>query len=225
MNFLLADFLFPKKCLGCLKSGSYFCQKCVNKQEKYENQRCIKCQRFSLDGLTHPKCKTNYLPEGVFVIYQYKNALRRLIKEIKFRRLRSLNEELVQLYEGLDKRLVDYWIKNQFVVTSVPISKVKLNKRGFNQAELLAKKFADIYGLEYQDLLKRKRDTKAQFELSRKERFKNIADSFGLKVRFKKGSNLLLIDDVITTGVTVTECVKVLKRNQAGRVWVLVLAG
>lgn len=178
-----------------------------------------------MDGLTHPRCKTAYLPEGVFVIYRYKDIVKKLIKEIKFRRLRSLDKELVGLYSGLDERLINYWVKNQFVVTSVPISEAKLNKRGFNQAELIAQKFAGLRGLDYGNYLTRKRDTKAQFGLNRKERFQNIANSFTLKKKFKKGTNLLLVDDVITTGVTVTECVKVLKRNRAGKVWVLVLTG
>lgn len=225
MYLFIADFLFPKKCLGCSRNGSYFCQRCISKQEKYEAQRCIKCQRLSLDGLTHPKCKSVYLPEGVFVIYRYKNILKKLVKDVKFRRLKSLDNELTQLYANLDERLINYWVKNQFIVTSVPISRTKLNKRGFNQAELLAKKFANINDLEYQNFLSRKRDTRAQFGLNRKERFQNIANSFTLKKKFKKGTNLLLVDDVITTGVTAIECVKVLKRNRAGKVWVLVLAG
>jgi len=225
MFLFIADFLFPKKCLGCSRNGSYFCQRCISKQEKYEAQRCIKCQRLSLDGLTHPKCKSVYLPEGVFVIYRYKNILKKLVKDVKFRRLKSLDNELTQLYVHLDERLINYWVKNQFIVTSVPISRTKLNKRGFNQAELLAKKFANINDLEYQNFLSRKRDTRAQFGLNRKERFQKIANSFTLKKKFKKGTNLLLVDDVITTGVTAIECVKVLKRNRAGKVWVLVLAG
>ncbi len=224
LNFV-SSWLFPKKCIGCGKSATYFCAKCIKKQELYLSQRCIKCRRLGLDGLTHPKCKTVLSVEGIFVIFRYKGGIKKLIKEIKFRRVRSLVVELSELYAKTDSRLVDYWKRNNFVVTWVPISNTKLNKRGFNQAELLGRAAAAKFGLETEDCLKRNKDTKPQFELNKKERLKNIINSFEVKNNFKKGSNFLLIDDVITTGVTARECVKVLKRRGAGKVWVLVLAG
>lgn len=217
--------MFPKKCIGCGVGGTYFCNKCVKIQEYYPEQRCIKCRRVSLDGLTHPKCKGVYSAEGLFVIYRYKNGIKKLIKEIKFRRVRSLSEELVALYKRTDDRLVDYWKKNNFVVTWVPISKTKLNKRGFNQAELLADVVAINLGLKTADTLVRTKDTRPQFELNKIQRQKNIVNSFLAKKGLKRGTNFLLVDDVITTGVTARECVKVLRRKGAGKVWVLILTG
>lgn len=224
LNYI-AGWLFPKKCVGCGKSGVYFCSKCLNKQEYYPEQRCIRCRRVSLDGLTHPKCKGVYSAEGLFVIFRYKNGIKKLIKEIKFRRVRSLSAELTAIYQKTDNRLLDYWVRNNFVVTWVPISRIKLNKRGFNQAELLAEAVADNFGLKTAELLARPKDTRPQFELNKVQRQKNITNSIKIKDKMKKGMNLLVVDDVITTGVTVRECVKVLRRKGAGKVWVLVLAG
>lgn len=221
---LLKDFLFPKKCVQCGRSGRFLCTNCIRKQVAYEKQRCIKCQRSSLDGLTHPRCKQIWSAEGLYVIFKYRNGIKKIIKDMKFRRLSDLDKELEGLFAGLDRRMVDYWKRNNFVVTWVPMHISKQNERGFNQAESIGKVFARINSLTVIDMLVRSKNTTPQFMQSRIERQKNIRNSIRVKSRLKK-ENIILIDDVVTTGATVAECVKVLKRGGAGRVWVLSLAG
>lgn len=221
----LKELLFPKKCAGCGKNGSYFCKNCVARQHRYEPLRCIRCGRPGLDGLTHPKCMSTLSAEGLWIIFKYKGAVKNFIKEIKFHRVRDVEQELAEVCKQIDARLVEYWKRGDFSVSWVPVSVLRRNKRGFNQAELLAQAVAESFGLKMAETLKRVKDTRPQFRLDKRQRLENIEGNFCVKDRIKRGKNLLLVDDVFTTGVTVRECVKVLKRRGAGKVWVLTLAG
>jgi ComF family protein len=125
----------------------------------------------------------------------------------------------------------------------VPLHKKKEKTRGFNQSKLMAQEIGKITNLKTENLLEKTKETKSQTELDIKERMENVKDSFTLRLdsdfseRFTlKGSdtlrknqnprfaNILLIDDIWTTGATMKECCKVLKKGGAKRVWGFVLA-
>ena len=135
-----------------------------------------------------------------------------------------MDDELSDLFDGLDRRMIDYWRRNDFVVTWVPMHQRKRNSRGFNQAEKMGRAFARRNELKTIDSLVRLKNTTPQFAQGRAERQKNIRNAIRIISKLKK-ENIILVDDVVTTGATVTECVKVLRRGGAGRVWVLSLAG
>lgn len=108
----------------------------------------------------------------------------------------------------------------------VPLHPKKLKKRGFNQAAILAKEVSKRHQILL-DLfsLCRNRDSESQTNLTYRERKDNVKDAFSVKLSSKiKGKNILLIDDVYTTGATVNECSKVLLRAGAKKVDVLTLA-
>ena len=114
--------------------------------------------------------------------------------------------------------------KNFTLVTGVPLHKSRQKERGFNQSSLIAEKVADYLSIPFdENVLKRVKNTKIQSGLVRKERMKNIRGAFEL-VEDVKGKKVLLVDDVWTTGSTMRECVKVMKKNGAREVWGLVLA-
>lgn len=111
------------------------------------------------------------------------------------------------------------------LVTWVPIHPRKLKLRGYNQAELLAKALSFNLGLPCMDLLSKKKETKPQSKLNREERLKNILGVFEPKPSIMVfGKRILLVDDVITTGATASECARVLKKMGAEKVYVLALA-
>jgi len=116
-------------------------------------------------------------------------------------------------------------LKN-FVVTAVPLHFTRLLGRGFNQSELVGKGLADRLNLVYADnILYRSRKTDSQVEKSKSERRENVLNAFKIFDRkLVKNKKILLVDDVITTGATVKECAKVLKRAGAKEVWALTLA-
>jgi ComF family protein len=117
-------------------------------------------------------------------------------------------------------------------VVAVPLFPAKERQRGYNQSELLADaaiaelhRIAPEWRLRRADLLKRRRDTASQFELSARGRRRNLEGAFGVDAeKFPIGCEVLLIDDIYTTGATARECARVLRRAGARKVWVATLA-
>ncbi len=111
----------------------------------------------------------------------------------------------------------------------VPLSKKRERERGFNQAKILATKLQKVLPHSYlADILSRPRNTLPQFSLTREKRLKNVQDAFALKenvIREKmKNQTFCLVDDVTTTGATLFECAKVLKKSGANKVFAITIA-
>jgi ComF family protein len=111
------------------------------------------------------------------------------------------------------------------LVVPIPLSKSKLSRRGFNQAQLLAQEVAAGLNLPLGEILIKTKDTPAQARLNRREREKNLQRAFGVvNTDTIKGKTLLLIDDVFTTGATASATAELLRQGGAAEVLVLVLA-
>lgn len=145
--------------------------------------------------------------------------MKKVIKAYKYRFVRELSEPLANL-------LVSF-LENRFpkadLVSFVPLTKQKLNTRGFNQAQVLAELLRGKYSLEVRSVLEKKRETINQADLKPKERRKNLRGIFRCREDLP-GKRVLLVDDVSTTGTTLNECSKVLKKAGAARVYGVVLA-
>ncbi len=119
--------------------------------------------------------------------------------------------------------------KEKPIIVPIPLSAKKLRKRGYNQAMLLAKKIGKLLQLEVVDCLVRVKDTKPQFGLKREERQENMRDAFNINKNYesrigKKERTALLIDDILTTGTTLSEAAQVLKKGGFQKVWGVCLA-
>jgi ComF family protein len=113
----------------------------------------------------------------------------------------------------------------ELTLCPIPLSKERLRWRGFNQSEIIARELSRHFSWPVTPLLQRIKNTKTQKDLTRAERFTNIARSFTLADgQAITNKNIILIDDVITTGATLLEAVKVLKSAGASQVWCLTLA-
>jgi ComF family protein len=114
------------------------------------------------------------------------------------------------------------------LIIPIPLSKQRLSQRGFNQISILlksiTKRYPELATLVHYDSLLKHRDTQSQTQLTRKERLSNVRGAFSCVTGIPRGSDILLIDDVLTTGATVTEASKVLYKCGAKRVTVLTLA-
>lgn len=113
------------------------------------------------------------------------------------------------------------------VVCSVPMWKKNMRERGFNQAEILARGLGERLEIVYCDVLLRTRETEAMYGLNKKERKENIKGAFEVNIKNLDkigGKNVILIDDVWTTGSTMKECCKVLHRCGVNKVWGITLA-
>lgn len=192
---------------------------------------CLVCNKRSIDGLTHPKCRGKYRIDGGFSSIVYNPIARKLIYRFKYKPflldLQSLLSEL--FYEGIIQNEIFNKYSKNAVLLSVPLHSSKFRKRGYNQAEILAKGLSDRLGIPVLNALERVKNTKNQFNLDRKERIDNIRGAFALNSKFLihnslKDVSIFLIDDILTSGSTLLEAASVLKRKGAKAVFGLTLA-
>ena len=230
LDFLL-DLIFPKTCVGCGKWGKYFCERCVTKIEYFNDQVCPYCEQPSVYGFTHPRCQKAFGLDGMFTLAHYCGPVREAVRKIKYRSSFAICEDLA----GLIAEKYHYKYAFDYFVP-IPLAPKRQRERGFNQAEKLARELArylfetKVVGsetrgkkLEVRNWLKRTRETKPQFGLGYLERQKNVREAFAVATSYAPQA-ICLVDDVSTTGSTIFECAKVLKRAGAKKVWAICVA-
>ena len=224
MNFVL-DILFPKRCVSCGVFGKYICDTCFSKIEFFEKPICPICQRQAVGGETHPKCAGRFRLDGLVVACNYKGPIKLAIQKVKYKWVYDVEKILVEL---LASQIWKFDLPQDSILVPVPLHKNRKNWRGFNQAEILAKTLAKKFNVNYCNLLIRIIETKTQVGLTREERRKNVMGAFALgkKIGMKHiaGRNFILVDDVYTSGATIQEAAKVLKRAGAQTAWGLTVA-
>ena len=228
MNFL--DLLFPRKCLGCSKTGGYFCSQCLNFISLDSQRICPVCERSSIGGLTHPRCHSATSLDGLTSVFAYKGLIKRAIVNLKYRFVSDLAHDLTELFLsfcGEDKTFSRICRSKEAILVPIPLHPRRERWRGFNQSELLGKIIAENLGINFSpDLLIRIKNTTPQIKLKEKERKTNIQDAFRVSPSHPiiQSSNILLFDDVWTSGATLKEACRTLKRAGAKMVWGLTIA-
>ena len=215
------DLIFPLHCLGCRREGSVICGDCANGLKRLEQPFCPTCAQPHTSG-TCRWCRGKPPAfDSLRAPFLFEGVIREGIHRLKYRGLRAGGEPLGQL-------LSDYFQGTPIpadVVVPVPLHPGRLRRRGYNQSSLLARRLAGNMGLEFrEDLVARVRDSVPQVETrSAEERRNNVAGAFAARA-VPAGAKVLLIDDVATTGSTLSECAAALKSAGAGSVRALVLA-
>jgi ComF family protein len=160
----------------------------------------------------------------------YDSALRDLIHLLKYQQVRPAANVLGRMLAEVIAGLEPFWGEANLLVVPVPLFAAKLRLRGFNQAELIARAALKLspsrgrYTL-CANVLERSRDTQSQIGLTPHQRRANLRGAFRVKDRESlAGREVLLVDDVFTTGATASECARVLRRAGAVRVWVATVA-
>ena len=236
----ILDFIFPKYCVSCKKLGSYVCDNCFSYLNFDTYGICAVCNRQAIAGITHPNCLRRYTINGVFTGIEYKGVAKKLVYQFKYKPYVSdLKNLLVDfLYEALIQKEEFAKIIEQsnnlsadrqdeaIVLIPIPLHNSRLKKRGYNQAEILAKELSKRLNIKMINVLERTKNTRPQVGLKREERIKNIADAFSLIPNLPNLPNsptIFLIDDVLTTGATLNEAANVLKRSGVKKVWGIAL--
>ncbi len=234
----ILGFLFPKQCISCGKYGVYLCDYCRDLCITFQKEKvCHVCKNKIIEGYIHNSCKELTYLDSVQTCVLYSELVRKILEEIKYK----YYHEYVEVVVDLMMQVIDIENYRNSIFIPVPLSKFKLKKRGFNQAQLIAKKIAmklKELGIDIQvvEVLERSKNTKTQVGMTREERLENLKDVFKLNSKFQtlksqKGERqniesrkLILIDDVMTTGTTLEECAKVLKKGGIKEVKALVFA-
>lgn len=222
MNLL--DFIFPPRCVSCGRPGRYLCPKCLPKIKIIEHQVCPVCERPAIGGATHPRCQTKDSLDGLSSFFVYGGPIKKAIKKLKYKFVTDLAGELINMTS-----VAPMDIGTPSALVSVPLHWRRLNWRGFNQSEILGKMMSARLKTRFApDLLIRKKYTQPQVKLKGKKRKENIENAFILNPRYQKLEighwELVIFDDVWTTGSTLRECCKVLKEAGAKKVWAMTLA-
>lgn len=229
-NFLkvIGDLLFPIRCGGCGKRGQFVCGDCQRDLKFCSDNVCLKCDKASVKGHTHRQCATQFTPEKFLSIYTYKRPFSKILQKAKYSpyAFNSLQELLPIAWSELVDKGVSFGPET--IVIPIPLHWRRRMIRGFNVSELIARSLVTYFGLtlDVKSLLRIK-NTKTQTRLKREERHQNVSGAF--KVRSQVTSKLvdkdiLLIDDVCTTGATFLSAAKALKEAGCGQVWCLSLA-
>ena len=232
-TFIL-DTLFPISCLSCGVEGVFVCADCKSIIKKLEHQRCIVCQRNTPFGQTHPGCQTPHGADGLISFYDYRDdKMAKIIIHGKYYFLPEVYKILGTMIAEKIKNDYEYLLSIPYTLTPIPLHSYRRRWRGFNQAEILCQSLSAELNLPIVNALIRKKSTKTQKDLKKEQRIKNIDSAFVLSPLFSKegagGSsirdkNFILVDDVTTTGATLQEAAKVLKRNGAAAVICLTVA-
>ncbi len=230
----IADIVFPPQCISCAAilqplTEKVFCSLCREKIKFLTGSLCPICGIMFSDSPSASHLCGNCLEKRPYfssarAVAGYETIMLNAIHQFKYGRDLSIGALLASFMA--DFSFPDLEFKDYSLIIPVPLHIKKLRKRGFNQAIILA----DAIGKKWQipinfSLLKRCKFTLSQTGLDKKERERNIKRAFEVRNKEKiVGRNIILVDDVYTTGATLNECAKILTKAGAQKVAVLTLA-
>ncbi|MEK7081374.1 MAG: phosphoribosyltransferase family protein [Patescibacteria group bacterium] len=202
----IIDFIFPKRCLGCGKNEEILCFSCLN-------------------GIP----KAGWAGDKIHPALDYRDdKLKKALWLFKYGGYASFADIFGEIiYDKILEEIADMKIfagDGKFIVIPIPLSPAKLKKRGFNQSELMARKICELGGeglfVLRNDILIKVKETESQMSIRQKEkRLRNLVGAFAVKNGADlRGGNVIIIDDIITTGATINEATRVLKEAGAREV-------
>lgn len=201
----IIDFLFPNYCGICGKkiNERYTCEKCLN---------ILECYREKV--FSNTKNQNSY--EQLLCLFEYNGIIKDKMLQYKFKNKKYLSRMFGELLaSGVKKHNIV-----ADMIIPVPISKRRLQERGYNQCEYIAKFFSKISNIQLEkNCLIKIKDNPKQSTLSAISRITNVMDAYKvLNVEKIFDKTIILLDDIYTTGATMNECAKVLKKAGAKKV-------
>ena len=230
-----AGLLYPPACVGCeraLPAGEYLCADCGGDARRIEPPFCRVCSlpfagEMPEGGFTCSNClDRRFAFDCAVSARRHTGVVRDLVSRFKYRHEHFLRRPL-------GRWLAEAWDTDPRLRTGpsigalvpVPLHPQRRRERGFNQAEVLCRLLGTHAKLPVWNALQRVRFTETQTHLARDERLENLRGAFAAaRRRPVSGAHLLLVDDVFTTGSTVNECARVLRKSGAASVRVLTVA-
>ncbi|OGF48519.1 MAG: hypothetical protein A2231_04420 [Candidatus Firestonebacteria bacterium RIFOXYA2_FULL_40_8] len=228
----ILDVFFPANCKVCGKKMKIdrkvcFCAECWNSLKTIKEPFCVYCgkqlsmpnEHFCADCTVSRLSFVDNRSAGV-----YQGVLKEALYEFKYKGKKRLGKYLGEFMAAYLKE--NGGLEDIDLIIPVPISESKLEKREYNQTEILADYLGKYFEIPViKDVLIRTKDTLAQYELSREDRFKNVNGAFDIKNPVKiKWACILLVDDLLTSGATADECSKMLLGSGASQIRVFTLA-
>lgn len=234
----LLNLLFPQYCKACgdrilTGDNGFFCPMCWDSSPLVQRPFCMKCGKphvgmagfGSLSNIVCAECRKNPNPaiDRIYGAALYDGAVKEAIRLFKFGSKLHLLQPLADLLSTL--AITEMSGEQYDFIVPVPLHRVRQRARGYNQSLLLAQEITPFFeGAQVDESLKRIRPTRAQSRLKGVDREQNVRGAFAVEGDPYQGKRILLVDDVVTTAVTVTECARALRRAGASKVDVLTVA-
>ncbi|MBI4132845.1 MAG: ComF family protein [Candidatus Sungbacteria bacterium] len=221
----LLDLVFPKSCLGCNAEGAFLCRSC-RETLAFRAPQCPRCGRRNFDGVLCNRCQGKSDLRRFLAPFSYREPLaRNLIHAYKYEGLSSLK---VFFADAIVSFLELYAIRPrpESMLVPIPLHRFREQARGFNQAALLAEELGRRLDLGVRSPLYRRRMTEPQIDMpSYDKRRDNVARAFAVNdPALVRGRTVILVDDVATSGATLSEAARVLRRAGARSVWAIAIA-
>ena len=218
------DLLFPRRCVGCDEEGSFLCARCETALPRLAPPFCRLCAQPLASSDLCSRCHETPLPglEGIRAPYLMEGTVRDCVHRLKYQDFRALGVVL----GGLLSSYVMELSLPAGVLVPVPLHPRRQRARGYNQSALLAREMGRQMGVPVAErLLRRSRAAPPQARSSDMEqRRRNVEGGFAVRDGSLVGSAVLLVDDVCTTGSTLSACAAAIKAAGASSVWTVTVA-
>ena len=225
---LFLDMLYPRRCPVChdiaVPGGSRICNVCREKLKPITGPRCFRCSKpLKREEQEYCKdCRKTRLFDQGSGIFPYGSVLQESLFKLKYGKRQEYGSFYGQIAAVYSREIIRNW--GVEIIIPIPLHRKRMEKRGYNQAELIAEALGKTLCIPVDSrLMKRKVNTRPQKELDYRERKQNMKNAF-----FLKGENryrrILLVDDIYTTGSTIEAAAELLKRNGAENVFFLTIA-
>ena len=217
------EAFFPRRYVGCGKVGSFLCSGCLAKLPRLLPPLCPRCGRPQASGIVCPDCRQRQTRiDGIRSPFRFDETIRKAVHELKYRNLKAIAPFLSTL-------LADYVQLNPLpgdALLYVPLHPRRLRERGYNQSSLLARELGSHIDLPViEDCLVRVNQAQPQVRaVNVEQRRRNVAGAFACQDERVRGKQIILVDDVCTSGATLESCAAALKDRGATSVWGLTLA-
>lgn len=214
----LADLVFPQRCMGCSRrSSDVLCRECFEALPRIEPSFCKRCGTpTAFEAFVCDECQgVDFAFASARSPLRYEGVGKEIVHALKY-------QGYVRVVERLMAPLMSEAVQGRYdLVVPVPLHRSRRRRRGFNQAELMARAVAGRMKVAFSDKLEAVRRTRDQVKLSATERRRNVEGAF--RARGPVTGKVLLVDDVFTTGATLSAGAGVLLRAGAGEVHALTL--
>ena len=225
---LFLDILYPRHCPVCheitVPWGKKICDTCREKLKPIYGRRCFCCSK-PLQKAEQEYCKdckkTRQFQQGLG-IFPYSTLLQNSLFQLKYGKRQEYGSFYGEFAAYYSREKIEKWGID--IIIPIPLHPRRLEKRGYNQAGIIAEALGKQLEISVEEkILKRQKNTKPQKELNHQERQKNMKNAFVVRKKLN-GENILLVDDIYTTGSTIEEAAKELKRAGAEKIFFLTVA-
>ncbi len=213
----LINVIAPHECLICGYEGDLLCAWCKTDAFSPVPSRCYKCCVQTKSFLTCNKCRKQTPLRQVWVGSDYEDYAKKVVQSLKFSYKRGAADLMAQYLAGQ----IPY-LPTDTLVTHVPTASIRVRQRGFDHAEAIAKAFARERNLKYSRLLGRRGNSR-QVGAKRQQRTAQLKGAFWA-MHDAQGKNIVIVDDVVTTGATIEEAARTLRAAGAHHVYAAVFA-